>query len=91
MKLLLDVDQSTRGSIPLSSQPRKLHYKLSQATDKVVNMTSSTCNTTTSLDSDSESLFSQDYSSFDTDDMGAIPLYVLSMLFRLVHCDTHDM
>ena len=45
---------------PTSSQPPKKKYKLSQTIDKVMNMTSTTCNTTTSLDSDSESLFSQD-------------------------------
>ena len=45
---------------PTSSQLPKKKYKLSQAIDKVMNMTSTTCNTTTSLDSDSESLFSQD-------------------------------
>ena len=45
---------------PTSSQPPKKKYKLSQVIDKVMNMTSTTCNTTTSLDSDSESLFSQD-------------------------------
>ena len=42
---------------PTSSQPPKKKYKLSQAIDKVMNMTSTTC---TSLDSDSESLFSQE-------------------------------
>ena len=45
---------------PTSSQQPKKKYKLSQAINKVMNMTSTTCNTTTSLDSDSESLFSQD-------------------------------
>ena len=39
-----------------SSQPRKKKYNLTQAIDKVMNMTSTTCNT--SLHSDSESLFS---------------------------------
>ena len=42
---------------PTSSQPPQKKYKLSQAIDKVMNMTSTIC---TSLDSDSESLFSQD-------------------------------
>ena len=45
---------------PTSSQPPKKKYKLIQAIDKVMNMTTTTCNTTASLDSDSESLFSQD-------------------------------
>ena len=40
-----------------SSQPPKKQYKLSQVIDKVMNMTTTTC---TSMDSDSESLFSQE-------------------------------
>ena len=47
-------------STPTSSQQCKKKYKLSQAIDKVMNMTSTTCNTTNSIDSNSESLFSQD-------------------------------
>ena len=46
-----------RPSMSTSSEQPQKRYKLSQAIDKVMNMTSTTC---TSLDSDSESLFSQD-------------------------------
>ena len=42
-----------------STQPPK-RLKLNQAIEKVMNMTGTTCDTTTSIDSDSESIFSQD-------------------------------
>ena len=46
-----------RPSMSTSSEQPQKQYKLSQAIDKVMNMMSTTC---TSLDLDSESLFSQD-------------------------------
>ena len=42
-----------------STQPPK-RLKLNQAIEKVMNMTGTSCDTTTSIDSDSESIFSQD-------------------------------